>query len=32
LYTVRIAATDLAGNDASIEDIVEVVGPKRRGG
>jgi hypothetical protein len=32
IYTVRIAATDLAGNDASIEDTVEVLKPKRRGG
>jgi hypothetical protein len=32
LYTVRIAATDLAGNEATIEDTVEVVGRKRRGG
>jgi hypothetical protein len=32
LYTVRIAATDLAGNEASIEDTVEVLKPKRRGG
>jgi D-glucuronyl C5-epimerase C-terminus len=31
IYTVRIAATDLAGNDASIEDTVEVLKPKRRG-
>jgi hypothetical protein len=30
-YTVRIAATDLAGNQASIEDTVEVLKPKRRG-
>jgi hypothetical protein len=32
VYTVRIAATDLAGNDASVEDTVEVVGRKRGGG
>ena len=31
-YTIRIAATDLAGNDASIEDTVQVLKPKRRGG
>jgi hypothetical protein len=31
IYTVRIAATDLAGNDASVEDTVEVLKPKRRG-
>lgn len=30
-YTVRIAATDLAGNAASIEDTVAVLKPKRRG-
>jgi hypothetical protein len=30
-YTVRIAATDLAGNRASIEDTVEVLKPRRRG-
>ena len=32
IYTVRIAATDLAGNDASIEDTVEVLKPKRKRG
>jgi hypothetical protein len=30
-YLVRIAATDLAGNDASIEDTVRVLKAKRRG-
>jgi hypothetical protein len=29
-YTVRIDATDLAGNAASIEEPVEVLRPKRR--
>jgi D-glucuronyl C5-epimerase-like protein len=30
IYTVRIDATDLAGNAASVEDTVEVLKPKRR--
>jgi len=30
-YTVRISATDLAGNAASIEDTVDVLKAKRRG-
>ena len=30
IYTVRIAATDLAGNEASVEDTVEVLKPKRK--
>src|SRR5215218_319094 len=30
LYTVRIDATDLAGNAASVEDTVQVLKPKRR--
>ena len=29
-YTVRIAATDLAGNAASIEDTVQVLKPRRK--
>jgi hypothetical protein len=29
-YAVRVAATDLAGNPASVEEPVEVVAPKRR--
>jgi hypothetical protein len=30
LYTVRIDATDLAGNAASVEDTIQVLKPKRR--
>jgi hypothetical protein len=31
VYTVRIAATDLAGNEGGVDDTVEVLKPKRRG-